>query len=235
MLQQAITSLGIVFDATQVAPQTAMEAVPGGWYNAAITSGEITVNDGGAGRRMALEWTVLDGPYKGRKIFDGFNYIHSNPDAQRIAQGQISALCHAVGVYQVNDVQQLFNKPHAIKVDIEAGRTVDADGNATDLPPGSPNTKTYEAKNRFRGAKAGSVPVATGAPAVAGGAPAWAATAPGAGAPVATPPWAAPAAATPPPAAAAPAPAPVVPPAAPVTPPPAPAAAAGAALPPWAR
>lgn len=208
-MSQKLTSLGVVFDASQVIPAAPMEAVPAGWYSVAITDGEVTVNDGGQGRRIALEFTVLEGQYKGRKIFDGLNIVHSNPQAQQIAAGHLSAICHAVGVFQVQDVQQLFNKPFQIKVDVEGERTVDLDGNATELPKGSPNTKTYEAKNRFKGAKAGSAPVVAtnGAPGAA--APAWAASPAPAAAPAAgsgaTPPWgatAAPPVASPAPAAA---------------------------------
>lgn len=211
-----ITSLGVLFDASQVAPAAPMEAVPAGWYSVIISDGEVTVNDGGQGRRIALEWSITEGPFKGRKIFDGLNIIHSNPQAQQIAAGHLSAICHAVGVFQVQDVAQLFNKPHQIKVDVEGERWVDGDNNPVE--PNTPNAKRYEPKNRFKGAKAGSAPVATtgtaGSPATP---PNWAAGA-GASAPVSAPPnWAANAAApatpaTPP--AAAPATPPVTPPAA---------------------
>lgn len=203
-MSQKITAIGFTFDATQVAPAAPMEAVPGGWYSAVISDGEVTLTEGGSGRRLALEWTITEGQYKGRKIFDGFNIIHSNPQAQQIAAGHLSALCHATNTFQVADVSNLFNKPHQIKVDVEASRTVDSDGSDKDAngnayAPGTPNTKTYDAKNRFKGAKAGSAPaapVATGGPGAA--APAWAAKPAGGAAPVApaapaaagAPPWA---------------------------------------------
>lgn len=186
-MSDKITALGINFNAADVAPSEAMEALPAAWYPVAITDGEVKVNDGGNGRRLAITWTVLEGQYKGRKVFDGFNFIHSNPQAQEIGQRDLSAICHATGVLNISDISQLFNKAHQIKVDVEAARHVDADGNTVEQPV--PNGKTYAAKNRFKGAKAYTATGATTA-------------APAAAAPkAATPPWAA---ATP---AAAPAPA----------------------------
>ncbi len=184
-----ITALGFVFDATQVAPSVAPEALPAGWYSSAITAGEIKPNDGGTGRRAALTWTVLEGPMKGRKIFDGIQIVHSNPDTQRIGQELFSAICHAVGVYQVPDLSLFFNKPHQVKIDIEPERFVDADNN--DVPPNTPGAKKYDAKNRVRGVKGGSAPVvATSAALPAAAAPSWAVdapAAPAAAAPVAAP------------------------------------------------
>jgi len=202
-MSDKITSLGFTFDATQVAPSAPMEAVPDGWYSAQITGGEISLNDGGNGRRLNLEWTITEGQFKNRKAFDGFNIIHSNPQAQEIAARDLSAICHATGVFNVADVKQLFNIPHQIKLGTEPERYVDSDNNA--VPAGTPGAKKYEARNKFKGAKAGSAPanVATGAPGAA--APAWAAK-PGVAAPAAasapaaaptTPPWGAQPAAAP--------------------------------------
>lgn len=184
MSSQKITAFGFTFDATKVAPQQPMEAVPRGWYSVVITDGELKPTEGGNGQRIALEWTITEGQYKGRKIFDGFNIVHSNAQAQQIAAGQVSAICHATGTFQVADVSQLFNKPHQIKVDVDAERWVDADNNQVE--PNTPNAKRYDPKNTFKGAKAGSAPATAAGPAPAGSA---AAPATAAGA-AANPPWA---------------------------------------------
>lgn len=154
---QKITAFGFQFDANLVAPAAPMEAVPSGWYSVIITDGEMKPTGAGDGKRMNLEWTITEGPFKGRKIFDGLNLVNPSAQAQQISQGHLSAICHAVGVYQVADVQQLYNKPHQIKVDVEGERWVDADGAAVE--PNTPGATRYEPKNRFKGAKAGSAPV----------------------------------------------------------------------------
>lgn len=209
MSQQKFTALPSAFNAANVPPAVPFEALPIGWYPVDTTDGEVKPTEGGAGIRMEMEFTVLDGPFKGRKVFDGFNYIHSSAKAQEIAQQQISAICHATGVIQLADVQLLFNHPFELQVGIEAGRWVDGANKEVPIPAGHPaNTpppgalKWYDAKNRFKGAR--PIGGAAAAPVLPAGAPAWAAGkagapgGPAAPAPVASaptnPPWGAPAA-----------------------------------------
>lgn len=199
-MSQNVKYTSLNFDANTVAPQAAIEAVPSGWYNVAMTDGEIKPTNDGSGQRFAFELTILDGEYKGRKIFDGLNLVNNNPQAVTIAQGQLSAICHATQTIVITDLRQLFNKPFAAKVSLEAARVDPSDG------------KSYDAQNRFKGAKpigstqgAAAGPAASPAQNFGGGAPAplWAAK------PAASPAPAAPAPAipqTPAPAPAAPAP-----------------------------
>lgn len=197
MSQNANKFTSLNFDANTVAPQPAIEAIPAGWYNVAMTDGEIKPTNDGSGQRFAFELTVLDGEYKGRKIFDGLNLVNSNPQAVQIAQGQLSAICHATQTIVISDARQLFNKPFAAKVSYEAARVDPSDG------------KSYDAQNRFKGAK----PIGSGQ-AVAGGAPASPAQNFGSGGGAPAPAWAAKPAASPAPAAPAPAvPTPSAPPA----------------------
>ncbi len=155
------------FDASKVAPAAPMEAVPPNWYNMVITDGEVAPTANGAGKLMKLEFQILDGDFKGRKAWDNFCYEHANPQTVEIAQQMISAICHATGVIQMQDVQQLFNRPFQGKLSLEprravlGGETVALDTEGADI---------YEAKNRFKGAKLlGGASVATGAAAPVGG------------------------------------------------------------------
>lgn len=201
MSQPKYTSLPVAFDATQVQPAVPFEALPGGKYPAEITDGEIKPSGTGTNLRCELEFTVVDGPFKGRKVFDGFNYQHENAQTQEISQRQLSAISHSINVLRWQDVQELFRKPFLLQVKVEPGRWVDGQNKEVPVPVGLPAgqpppgaVKFYEAKNRFQGAQAldGSAP-AGGSSAAA---PAWA-KAPAA-APAAASPAAAPASATPP-------------------------------------
>ena len=240
-----ITNLGFTFDATAVEPRTAPEPIPTDWYNVVITAGEIKPSQKATPDHfqgyIELVLKVMDGPFAGRTVWDRINIWNDNPTAAEIAQKTLSAICHATGVFQVNDVSVLFNRPLMARITVRA-----ADG-------------SYDASNDVKGyAKIGEKTpsyLSNGAaPHAAGGFPT--AAAPAAGAPTFTPPWAgngptaptpaapaAPAAPTPAPAPAAPA-APAAPwtapaaPAAPVPPPtptPAPAGAGAPIAPPWAR
>ncbi|MAF43632.1 MAG: hypothetical protein CMI54_05630 [Parcubacteria group bacterium] len=189
------------FNANDVEPAKAFEPLQTGWYNVTITGSELKPTSKGDGEVLHLELTVLDGECANRKAFARLNKKNSNPVAQRIADEQLSAICHATQVMQVTNSQQLHNIPLQAKIQYVGERT-------EIINEATGETKTYEASNDVKAYKA-----------VEGGA---AVAAPTPGAPV-TPPVAPPVSAP-----AAPAvPPPVAPPAAPPvpaapTPPPAP-------------
>lgn len=183
----------LIFDATTVAPQQPIEAIPAGWYKAAVTESELAPTADGTGTRLKYEMTILEGPFKGRKVFDAFNIENKNPQAVEISQQQLSALCHATGVLRVQDSSQLHNIPVGVKVSLDSKRTVDALNNTTNpatkqpYSEGDPGTKTYEAQNRVKSFKNANNldTVPTGAVASAS-APSWAVTKPAAPAKPAT-------------------------------------------------
>ena len=166
------------FDANTVSPADSIEAIPAGWYNAQIDQSEMKPTKDGSGAYLELRFSVLDGQYANRKVFGRLNLRNANPVAQEIAYKQLSAICHATGVLQVQDSQQLHGRPMKIKVSVRA-----ASGD-------------YEDSNELKAFKniIEAVDGPVGAPAAQGGAP-WAGqqapaaqqAAPWAGAPAATP------------------------------------------------
>lgn len=208
-----MANLGCTFDATTVAPQQAFEPIPAGWYAAMIDDSEMRPTKDGTGAYLLLRFVVMEGQFANRKVFARLNLQNRNETAVNIAQQQLSAICHAIGVFQVADSQQLHGKPMQIKV-----KYVQAEGN-------------YEASNDVTGFKAygetaaqpSAMPApAPAAPTAAPAAPSYAApqVAPAPAAPVAAPQAA--------PVAAAPVAAPALAPAAPAAPVAAPAAPASA-------
>ena len=106
------------FDATQVAPSTgAPEPVPLGTYLVEITKTEKKLNDNGWG--LSVEFTIADGEYKGRKVFEQYNLQHTNPDTVRIAQEQFSALCHVTDTLKPRDIGEFLGKALQIRVKID--------------------------------------------------------------------------------------------------------------------
>ena len=106
------------FDATQVAPSQALDPIPAGWYIGHIVESELTENRNKDGAYINFQIEVLDGPYKGRKVFGRMNVYNKNPQAQEIAYRELSALCHATGVLRVEDTQQLHGRPFEVKVSV---------------------------------------------------------------------------------------------------------------------
>ena len=109
------------YNANDYEPTAAYEPLPAGKYLVAITASEMKATKKGDSSYLQLEFTVLEGPhggseYKGRKIWDRLCINHPKAIAQKIARGNLSAICRAVGVMQPNDSAALHNLPLVITV-----------------------------------------------------------------------------------------------------------------------
>ena len=106
----------INFNAETVAPSVAFEAIPAGKYNVVITDSDIKTNRRGDGEYLQFEFEIIDGEYRGRKLWSRLNTNNPNPDAVRMANADLSAICHAVGVLQPRDTVELHNLPLTVTV-----------------------------------------------------------------------------------------------------------------------
>ena len=104
------------FNANEIEPTTTFEALPAGKYLVAITASEMKATKKGDVSYLQLEFTVVDGDCKGRKVWDRLCINHPNDLTQKIARGNLSAICRAVGVMQPNDSVELHNIPLVISV-----------------------------------------------------------------------------------------------------------------------
>ena len=104
------------FNANDVEPTAPFEPLPAGKYLAAITASEVKTTKKGDGNYLQLEFTVLDGERKGRKVWGRLCINHPKDLTQKIARGSLSAICRAVGVMQPGDSVELHNIPLVITV-----------------------------------------------------------------------------------------------------------------------
>lgn len=111
------------FDARQVDPQQSFEPIPAGWYNMMIVESEMKPTSNGQGAYLQLTLKVVDGQYAGRQVFDRLNLQNPNPVAVEIAYRRLSAYCHATGVIQVQDSQQLHGIPFKARVSVRTDST----------------------------------------------------------------------------------------------------------------
>ena len=198
------------FDARTVEPSAPMGIIPAGDYNVQIVKSEIKPTANGQSHYLQLELEVLDGEFKGRKLWDILNLWNDNETAARIAQQSLSAIGHAVGVLDIRDSEQLHNKPMLASVKVEKGNAQYPDdknrvkgygaykGAATNAPAVAP-APAFAPQAPAAQAPAFTAPVAPAAPPpftapAPAQAPAFAAPAPEPVAPAAPPPFAAPAA-----------------------------------------
>lgn len=131
------------FNATNIAPTVAFNPLPAGDYSVIITESEVKPTKDGQGQYLQLRLEVQGGEFGGRVLFDRLNLWNNNQQAQEIAQRTLSAICHAVGILQVEDSQVLHNIPLIATVKVKQ-----ASGN-------------YDASNEIKGYKqAGMQPAA---------------------------------------------------------------------------
>ena len=128
------------FNANEVEPTTTFEPLPAGKYLVAITASEMKATKKGDGSYLELEFTVVDGDCKGRKVWDRLCINHPNDLTQKIARGNLSAICRAVGVMQPRDSVELHNIPLQITVKCKKREDIAGGGEITN------EVKGYEAK-----------------------------------------------------------------------------------------
>ena len=106
----------INFNANEVEPSSYFDAIPAGKYLAVIThSDKITTKDN-KGHFLLLEFEIVEGDYKNRKLWARLNMNNPNSEAVRIARADLAAICHAVNVMQPRDTIELHNLPLTIVV-----------------------------------------------------------------------------------------------------------------------
>ena len=109
------------FDATQVDPATDFEAIPAGKYAAVITNSEMKPTKSNNGSFLELEFEVIEGEFKGRKVWGRLNLDNPNQTAVKIARSELSSICRAVNVPVPKDSSELHNIPLVILVRQKTG------------------------------------------------------------------------------------------------------------------
>ncbi|MCK5614452.1 DUF669 domain-containing protein [Candidatus Pacearchaeota archaeon] len=93
------------------------EAIPAGEYIAIIESSDYAPNKQGTGKVLSLTYQIVDGRYKGHKLFNYLNLEHQKENVVAIARKTMNAIGVAVGVREtVKDSGMLHFIP--MKVDV---------------------------------------------------------------------------------------------------------------------
>lgn len=130
------------FNANNVEPTKVLDPLPAGKYLAAITGSEMKATKKGDGSFLELEFTILDGEFRGRKVWDRLCINHPKDVTQKIARGNLSAICRAIGVMQPRDSVELHNLP--LLISVKCKRRDDTSEFANEV-------KGYEAKSAAAG------------------------------------------------------------------------------------
>jgi len=107
------------FDANNVDPSVALDPIPAGKYTAVITETEMKPTKAGGGKYLQLTFQIIDGEYKGRLVWARLNLENKSEMTVKIARGELSAICRAVGVMAPKDSVELHNIPLEINVGLK--------------------------------------------------------------------------------------------------------------------
>ena len=105
------------FDASTIAPREDFTPLPAGEYRVVIVDSDMKPTKKNDGQYLEVSYEVIEGEYKGRKLWSRHNLDNPNQKTVEIAQRELSAICHAVGILQPRDSQQLHNKPLSVRVE----------------------------------------------------------------------------------------------------------------------
>lgn len=144
------------FDATQVEPSAGRDPIPAGKYVVAVTASEMKPTKNGAGAYLELEYQVLDGEHKGRKLWSRHTLQHPSAQTVQIARGELSAICRAIGIMTPKDSAELHNLPLTVTVKVKKRED---NGELTN------EISAWARKDAAAGAQQQQTGTATGAPA----------------------------------------------------------------------
>lgn len=85
------------FDASGIQPQQGMSAHPPGMFDFQITNTRIVSTKDNSGGMFVVEFTSPAG-----RIENRYNMWNNSPQAVEIARKELSALCHAVGMFKLD-------------------------------------------------------------------------------------------------------------------------------------
>jgi hypothetical protein len=103
------------------AKEQSFEPVPAGDYIAVIENSDYLPTSSGSGNMLKLTYQIIDGPAKGKKLFEQLNLENQSQQAVQIAKRALNALCVACGMpegEQLKDSAQLHNIPLKIVVGV---------------------------------------------------------------------------------------------------------------------
>lgn len=156
------------FNAPDVDPIGSFEVLPIGEYLVAISESSQKANNKGTGQLLQFTLDIIDGEYKGRKLFERLNVVNANETAQKIAQQSLSAICYVTGVMHPRLSEELHGKPFRVRVGIRPAKGEYSESNNILEYKFSDGRKLKDALKGAKAAETTAPPAAKGAPTTKG-------------------------------------------------------------------
>jgi hypothetical protein len=102
--------LGGGFDTHSVEPQTDFAVIPPGKYPVVVEKAVVKATKTNTGHYLELTLSILDGPFKNRKVWDRINIQNPSSQCVEIGLRSLAALGQAIGLASISDTDQLVNQ-----------------------------------------------------------------------------------------------------------------------------
>lgn len=100
-------------------PESEYSALPEGDYVVVMTASDKKLNKEGTSHYLETVYEVIDGDYKGRKVWERYNLWHAKPNVANIARRDIKKLAQCAGfTVQPNDSNELHNIPLILRLTV---------------------------------------------------------------------------------------------------------------------
>jgi hypothetical protein len=136
------------FDASQVEPKKDFVALPAGIYNMVTMDAEWRTPKSGKGRMFVIQFEVVDGQHKGRRLSTYLNLEHANPKTVEIAKAELSSICRAINVLKPTSEYDLINRQLQVSVYVDDDGYNDIGNYAA---PGQPLAEARAPKKKAAG------------------------------------------------------------------------------------
>jgi hypothetical protein len=104
-------------------PLGSFEPMPVGDYVVVIESSEKKkATTGDNNYYLQFVYNVIDGDFKGRKVFDRLNVENESDQAQTIAKRALTSICIAVGAHHPRNTEELHDKPFMVNLGIRPAK-----------------------------------------------------------------------------------------------------------------
>ena len=107
-------------DVPPSSPSRTYELLPDGRYEVIATASDLREARNGVGTYVQMEFEVVAGDHRGRRLWDRFIMEHPNPKAVDMGRLQLASLCRAVGKASPADSSDLHDVPVVAIVTQEA-------------------------------------------------------------------------------------------------------------------
>jgi len=115
---------GGAFDSTSVPPADDFPVLPPDNYPVLVESATVKATKANDGAYVKVVMSVIDGQFKGRKLFDNINIHNPNQQCVEIGLRSLAALGQAIGLRHVGDTEQLVNQVCVAHTKVKDGQNV---------------------------------------------------------------------------------------------------------------